>query len=811
MKTTRIGICGVMLLTACLFDGKQANRGSVVDNELAGQLFLGDGSAAAGARVRVYQVNHIPDSSAAAYVTTTDHAGRYTLASLPEGEYNILGDRDGLYSYQDSVSVGGTSDSLPSDTLEVPGSLAGFVGLEPNDNPRSAIVQVLGTNNFVNVNEDGSFRLENLAAGRYRLKVVTTQPNYTPLFVPLLARTGYQDTLADTLRLPYTGIPVVTGMRATYDTLNGIVHLTWDPVKYVNLSQYLVFRDSSATIELSRQSIGLATETAFSDTLLLPSRHGLFTQQDTTDRHLEYRIKVRSKSDTVGANFGFVPLFAVAPAKVRTFLSLDVVKVTWDSAINADSTILAAHLSNLIRGLTEISWALGSPDSVVKVRSLNGLHTLTDSLGFNWSAQGPYKAYVKVRDSLGLIWEDSLSIHGNSAPSIGGNPATRIRVGQEFLFTPAFADPDSDALRFSATALPYWLTLNSATGQLRGTPKSQDSGTYSGVTLKVTDGRREAFLPPFDLKVSENPWILRRDVPAVGASGFYAHYFLPIAGKIYAGVTYAMHDLSPDTLLIYDPSTNSWSGRKLPFAPYNTSPQALNGRIFYLAPGKAMRSYDPIADSMRTLTSSPIADPGIYGRSAVSEGKYYYMCGGTDGDCGNGSSADGLAVYDPGSNAWTLKSPPPFKSKRILRLGTPVGVGGKIYLVGSYPADTDPAITNFPSRSVLVYDPATDAWSDGPGMDWAVAGGGTCVAGNKLFVAGGESGDNNFGPVPTSGMDEFDPAAGAWTGKTDMIAKIGSPLCAEVGGRFYVLNRRDESVSNSNFLLLEYDPSKDGP
>lgn len=806
MRISRIAFFGAAVVTACLFDGKQSNRGSVVDNELAGQIYLSDGSAAAGARVRAYPVNYVPDSTDAAYTTTTDQAGRYTLDSLPEGEYNILGDKDGLFSYQDSVAVGHTPGTLPPDTLERPGSLAGFVGLEPDASPRSAIVQVLGTNNYVNVNEDGSFKLENLAAGRYRLRVLTTEPEYTPLFVPLLARAGYQDTLPDTLRLPYTGIPVVTGMRAEYDTLSGIVQLSWNPVKYPNLSQYLVFRDSSAAIELSQQSIGLATGTGFSDTLLLPARHGLFAEEDTADRHLEYRIKVRSKTDKVGKSFGFVPVVAVAPAKVRTFLGMEFVKAVWDSAREADSTLLTVRVSNRFRGLAEISWALGRPDSIVKFRSLEGAHAYTDTLRFAWPAQGPYKAYVKAKDSFGTIREDSLAIPGNRAPSIDGNPPTRIRVGQEFLFTPASADPDGEALRFSATGLPFWLTMNPATGQLRGTPGASDTGVYPGLALTVTDGRRKARLPAFDLKVSENPWTKLPNAPAI----YFMTFLLPIGGKIYVGLIPPGQG-SSFTLMAYDPSTDSWSGRSLFFIGFSPEPQPVDGRILYLAQDKTLRSYDPGDDSIRVLAPSPIGDPSVFGRSAVSGGKYYYMCGGTEGDCGNGSGADGLAVYDPASDAWTLKPAPPFKSKGIRRLGTPVGVAGKIYLLGNVLAGGDAATAETPTMDVLVYDPATGAWSDGPKMDRSVLEPGTCVADGKLYVAGGAGKYVNGAPTasgPDAVVEEFDPATGAWTRKTDMPYKISGAFCAEIGGKLYLLNRREERDIPEP-VLLRYDPEKD--
>jgi hypothetical protein len=163
-------------LAGCLFDSKQSNRGSVVENEvLAGTLYTDAGQPAAGASVKVYAVNHVPFSGllkAAAetslvYSTVTDAKGRYVLDSLPPGEYNILGERDNAFSYLDSIPVGDKTDSLPPDTLRSPGSFTARVLLQPNHDPRTVYVQVLGTNHFTKADTAGWFTLKDLAQGRY--------------------------------------------------------------------------------------------------------------------------------------------------------------------------------------------------------------------------------------------------------------------------------------------------------------------------------------------------------------------------------------------------------------------------------------------------------------------------------------------------------------------------------------------------------------------------------------------------------------------------------------------------------------------
>ncbi len=90
----------------------------------------------------------------------------------------------------------------------------------------------------------------------------------------------------------------------------------------------------------------------------------------------------------------------------------------------------------------------------------------------------------------------------NSPPTIQGQPSTSVLAGQSYSFQPTANDPNGDALTFSATNLPSWLSVNASTGRLSGTPAAGDVGTYSGITLTVSDGKASASLTAFNLTVS---------------------------------------------------------------------------------------------------------------------------------------------------------------------------------------------------------------------------------------------------------------------------------------------------------------------
>ncbi|MEE4185437.1 MAG: putative Ig domain-containing protein [Gammaproteobacteria bacterium] len=89
----------------------------------------------------------------------------------------------------------------------------------------------------------------------------------------------------------------------------------------------------------------------------------------------------------------------------------------------------------------------------------------------------------------------------NQSPQISGVPPTAATVGQLWTYQPAISDPDGDRLTVSATNLPGWLTLDTETGRLSGTPQAGDIRTWTGIGLTVTDGSASVRLPVFSLAV----------------------------------------------------------------------------------------------------------------------------------------------------------------------------------------------------------------------------------------------------------------------------------------------------------------------
>ena len=89
----------------------------------------------------------------------------------------------------------------------------------------------------------------------------------------------------------------------------------------------------------------------------------------------------------------------------------------------------------------------------------------------------------------------------NRAPTISGAIVDDARVGATYDYQPAAADPDGDALRFTAANLPPWASLDPTNGRITGTPGDNDVGIYESITITVADASHQARTAPFSITV----------------------------------------------------------------------------------------------------------------------------------------------------------------------------------------------------------------------------------------------------------------------------------------------------------------------
>ena len=98
---------------------------------------------------------------------------------------------------------------------------------------------------------------------------------------------------------------------------------------------------------------------------------------------------------------------------------------------------------------------------------------------------------------------------------------------------------------------------------------------------------------------------------------------------------------------------------------------------------------------------------------------------------------------------------------------------GKLYLLGGYPASRQT------SRTVQVYDIASDSWTLGPQLPMPNNHGMAASVNGKIYLIGG------FHGAYLSRVDAFDPATKTWTSKAPYPGQIQVLTAVVLNGRSY--------------------------
>lgn len=298
MKNNRaIKVLFVAVLVPCaalLRCGANPNSGGTEtgDSKIASMLFNPGGSPAVSAKVCFRHHDNDPrpgHDSGVVDSTYTDANGNFTI-TLDPGTYTIEASGDSGLAFQDSITaIKGDTVHLHPDTLKPAGTIRGVVQLQPGDDPRTVFILFMGTRTFTWPDDSlGNFTSGTMAGSRYRVRILTTTPNYDMMDTSFTITAGVDAALPDTLRLHYTGIPVPTGLRIVYDTLKQIVTLIWNkPVNGRAVQSYTIYRkrsDSATFVNIK----GGVTDTTYSDST------------GVQDQMYEYRVAVVDTQNTTG-------------------------------------------------------------------------------------------------------------------------------------------------------------------------------------------------------------------------------------------------------------------------------------------------------------------------------------------------------------------------------------------------------------------------------------------------------------------------------------------------------------------------------
>jgi hypothetical protein len=701
--------CTVLPLQHC------QEGGSELPNELTGKLVTQQNLPAARVKVGLYSVNYIPADSGSqglSFTTQTDASGKYAFKEVPPGRYNLLGITDSLGFFRDSITVTGGGDA-GIDSLAKLGSLSGVVRLQPQDDPRNAIVQVMGTDYYMNVRKDGTFTLAGLAGGFYRLRVFVGLPNYIPLFANVRVRSGEHDTLTTPLEPYFSGVPVVTAIRAEYDSSKGIAKVTWHPVDFPALMSYLVYRDPSNSVTLSGEPIHAyrITDTMFFDTLY---RYDPLQKlwNGPMDQTWEYRVSVKANNSKVGETFESASLKSVTPGVPATLISVARIGGKLDEVFIGDTIRLVAQYANAVSANRTILWMTRQSDTLraAVLGSKAGTDTLT------WVAPnrpGFDSLHITVIDASGKTWTE---------PFVIKTVASRI-IGN-------IANPSSDIQAFA----------------------------WKGKIIYTTTKESNILICQFEIATG-NDTILSRKARFV--SDVDPGAALPFVSTLSGSKLYLVHANHPDfpgaNLLAFDLETGNWSKEPNLSGPILAGGCiASGGKLYAIIPASTPGDSTSVEELDLTNHSWTKKKKRMFFSELflIEHAGVIYML-----NSQYGPNSNQFASYEPVSDTWkVLPFSTRFSSSMYTRL---VAMNGRIYCLSGWSWFSIGA-RDIPVAQVDRYDAATETWSEAPDyLQWHDKPG-LVALGSRIYIVGGqlwETLPNGAGSqtVPTPTIEEYYP------------------------------------------------------
>jgi N-acetylneuraminic acid mutarotase len=276
-----------------------------------------------------------------------------------------------------------------------------------------------------------------------------------------------------------------------------------------------------------------------------------------------------------------------------------------------------------------------------------------------------------------------------------------------------------------------------------------------------------------------------------------------VDGKIYAigGAGPVWQALG--TVEVYDPDTDTWTSKsEMPTARQGLSTSVVNGKIYAIGGGAAssasyesvetfstVEEYDPATDTWTRKSEMPTSR--VCHHASVVDGRIYVIGGSDASTPDDRSHVRTVEVYDPATDTWTQKGDMPASRAA----GFTSVVDGKIYIIGGYGG---------PQR-VEEYDPLTDSWATKSEMPSARRSLATSALDGKIYAIGGYAPDDTT-HAGLATVEVYDPATDTWRTAPDMPSARFAPRTSVVDGKIYVIGGMDKWVGSAYRTVLEYNP-----
>ena len=168
--------------------------------------------------------------------------------------------------------------------------------------------------------------------------------------------------------------------------------------------------------------------------------------------------------------------------------------------------------------------------------------------------------------------------------------------------------------------------------------------------------------------------------------------------------------------------------------------------------------------------------------SAALNGKLYVVAGKT-----SSGPVKTVRVYDPVTDSWTdgPSLPPEYAAVENPAV---VAYDGKLYVFGGSALPFSGAVT-----TAAVLDPSTSTWTILTPMNTARGGAGAQVIGDKIYVVGGLGGNG----ASLASMEIYNPALNSWSPGASMATRRDNPGTAVLDGKLYAFGGRTRNANGT--------------
>ena len=316
--------------------------------------------------------------------------------------------------------------------------------------------------------------------------------------------------------------------------------------------------------------------------------------------------------------------------------------------------------------------------------------TITATDGSSSGSVGPFVIRIDAEPTT-----STTPAPPSAPPVISGTPGTAVTSGQTYTFQPVASDAAGNPLTFAITNCPAWATFNTATGAMIGSPTAAQAGSYTSITIRVTDGTLSAVLPAFTVVVTA----AIPDMPVISGTALKS----VVAGQPYSFQPSASDPAGkPLTFSIKNPpvwATFSTATGKLSGTPSTTQVGAYAGITITADNGTQMTSLPAFTVQ---VTAAPVPDAptiaGTAGASVIAGQAYSFT------PTANDPAGKALTFSIVGRPTWAT-----FNSSTGVLSGTPTSVQA-----GSYPSiaitvTNGTASATLPAFGITVTVPAPPA------------------------------------------------------------------------------------------------------